>query len=66
VARTIREVLEVGQSLYRDLADLMHEPLESCPLCGERLHSPAAHLDKAISMRWWSKRSTSEARDGHC
>jgi len=46
VARNVREVLEVGQGLFRDLADLMEEPMESCPLCGERLHSSAAHLDE--------------------
>jgi len=46
VSRNVREVLEVGQSLFRGLADLMHDPMESCPLCGERLHNAAAHLDE--------------------
>lgn len=46
VAKNVREVLEVGQGLFRDLADLVQEPMESCPLCGERLHNPASHLDE--------------------
>jgi len=46
VARNVREVLEVGQGLFRDLSELMQEPMESCPLCGERLHVSAAHLDE--------------------
>ncbi|HEX6456384.1 MAG TPA: hypothetical protein VF009_07685 [Solirubrobacterales bacterium] len=46
VARNVREVLEVGQGLFRDLSELMQEPMESCPLCGERLHASAAHLDE--------------------
>jgi DNA-binding transcriptional ArsR family regulator len=46
LALNVREILEVGQSLFRDLADLMDKPMESCPLCGERLHTAIAHLDE--------------------
>lgn len=46
VARNVREVLEVAQGLFRDLSDLIQEPMESCPLCGERLHGSAAQLDE--------------------
>lgn len=45
LARNVRETLEVGQVLFRDLADLLGQPMESCPLCGERLH-PVANLDE--------------------
>ncbi len=48
LSRNVREVLEVGQALFRDLADLMEEPMESCPLCGERLHHAAAHLTEGV------------------
>jgi hypothetical protein len=44
LARNVREVLEVGQVLFRDLAALTGQPMESCPLCGERLHDIADHL----------------------
>lgn len=47
LAHNVREVLEVGQVLFKDLADVMGQPMESCPLCGERLHDVAAHLDEA-------------------
>jgi len=46
VARNVREVLETGQGLFRDLANLAGQPMESCPLCGERLHSAAGKLDE--------------------
>jgi len=46
VAKNVREVLEAGQGLFRDLADLMGKPMDSCPLCGERLHSPSGNLDE--------------------
>jgi hypothetical protein len=46
LARNVREVLEVAQGLFRDLADLMQEPMESCPLCGERLQTSPAQLDE--------------------
>lgn len=46
LARNVREILEVGQSVFRDLADLMDTPMESCPLCGERLHPTAIPLDE--------------------
>lgn len=37
VARNVREVLEVAQVYFRELADAMDEPITRCPLCGERL-----------------------------
>ena len=46
LARNVREILEVGQILFRDLADLMDKPMESCPLCGERLHPSVPKLDE--------------------
>jgi len=46
VSRNVREVLEVGQGAFRNLAELMGRPMESCPLCGERLHNHSAHLDE--------------------
>jgi DNA-binding transcriptional ArsR family regulator len=46
LARNVREVLEIGQSLFRDLSDLAGEPMESCPLCGERLRSESLKLDE--------------------
>jgi hypothetical protein len=48
LARNVREVLEVGQALFRDIAGLLGQPMESCPLCGERLHSVAAHLGEGV------------------
>jgi hypothetical protein len=44
LARNVREVLEVAQVLFRDLADAMGQPMQSCPLCGERLHDVVDHL----------------------
>jgi DNA-binding transcriptional ArsR family regulator len=66
VARNVREVLETGQSLFRDLSDLAGEPMESCPLCGERLHAESLELDEgyidgvvvdeAIVEETWSRK----------
>lgn len=44
LARNVREVLTVAQVLFSDIAEVMGEPIESCPLCGERLHGAEAHL----------------------
>lgn len=44
LARNIREVLEVAQVLFSEIGALVDEPISSCPLCGERLHSAAAHV----------------------
>lgn len=46
LARNVREVLDLAQVLFRDLADLLDEPIDSCPLCGDRLHDAAARLDE--------------------
>ena len=46
LAKNVREILEAGQGLFSDLADLMEQPMESCPLCGERLHTASANLDE--------------------
>jgi DNA-binding transcriptional ArsR family regulator len=46
LAKNVREVLEIGQGLFRDLSDLAGEPMESCPLCGERLHAESLMLDE--------------------
>jgi hypothetical protein len=46
LAQNVREILEVGQSLFSDLAELMDHPMESCPLCGERLHAASSRLDE--------------------
>jgi hypothetical protein len=44
LGRNVREVLELGQVLFADVADLVGEPMSSCPLCGERLPSAAVHI----------------------
>lgn len=44
LARNVREVLEVAQVLFSEIASLVEEPISSCPLCGERLHSAAIHV----------------------
>jgi len=44
LAKNVREILEVAQVLFRDVAAVTGRPTDSCPLCGERLHSAAAHL----------------------
>ncbi|MCW2979603.1 MAG: hypothetical protein JWO14_1330 [Solirubrobacterales bacterium] len=46
LTRNVREVLEAGQGLFRDLSDLAGEPMESCPLCGERLTVESLKLDE--------------------
>lgn len=48
LARNVREVLDVGQVLFRDIADAMGQPMVSCPLCGERLHDASAHLGQGV------------------
>jgi hypothetical protein len=45
VARNVREVLEVARVVYGEVALIMEEPMNSCPLCGERLGSVTAELD---------------------
>lgn len=47
VARNVREVLEIAQVLFEEIAELMGEPMTSCPLCGERLHGIGPHLGEA-------------------
>jgi hypothetical protein len=44
LAKNVREVLEVAQVLFRDVARLLDQPMDSCPLCGDRLHDAAIHL----------------------
>jgi hypothetical protein len=46
LAKNVRETLEVAQILYRDLGDAMGEPVDSCPLCGERLMHVTHALDE--------------------
>ncbi|HEY2334956.1 MAG TPA: hypothetical protein VGH58_08120 [Solirubrobacterales bacterium] len=46
LAKNVREILETGQGIFSDLADLMDHPMESCPLCGERLHAASTRLDE--------------------
>ena len=46
LARNVREVLEIAQVLFAEIAALVDEPMTSCPLCGERLHGTASHIDE--------------------
>jgi hypothetical protein len=45
VARNVREVLEVARVVFGEIAAIMGQPIDSCPLCGERLGSPTLELE---------------------
>lgn len=46
LAKNVREMLEVAQILFRELAEAMDEPMDSCPLCGERLLRISSELNE--------------------
>jgi hypothetical protein len=45
VARNVREVLEVARVVFGEIAVIMDQPMDSCPLCGERLGSVTLELE---------------------
>jgi hypothetical protein len=45
VGRNVREVLEVARVVFGEIAAIMGQPIDSCPLCGERLGNLTLELE---------------------